>query len=90
MQMGLPMTTAPPAMPPATAPMATPGDLEVGGEGGSTVTGLGLGLVTAGTVTLPGTPATITTTFTSVKLMLTPATHKQTHFTNSNATHEPH
>ena len=67
----LPMQTAPPAMPPATAPMDVPADLEVGGEGGSTATGLGL--LTAGTDMVPGRPATITTTFTSVRLMLTPA-----------------
>ncbi len=68
-----PMTTAPPAMPPATAPMGTPADLEVavGGEGGSTATGLGL--LTAGTVTEPGKPAMTTSTFTLVRLMFTPA-----------------
>jgi hypothetical protein len=70
---GSPMTTAPPAMPPATAPMGTPADLEVavGGEGGSTATGLGL--LTAGTVMTPGKPATTTSTFTLVRLMFTPA-----------------
>ena len=72
---GSPMTTAPPAMPPATAPMGTPADLEVaaGGEGGSTATGLGL--LTAGTVMTPGKPAMTTSTFTLVRLMLTPAPH---------------
>ena len=60
-------------MPPATAPMGTPGDLEVavGGEGGSTATGLGL--LTAGTVMTPGKPAMTTSTFTLVRLMFTPA-----------------
>ena len=61
-------------MPPATAPMDVPADLAAGGEGGRTATGLGL--LTAGTDMVPGRPATITTTFTSVRLMLTPA--KQT------------
>lgn len=70
---GSPITTTPPAMPPATAPMGTPGDLEVavGGEGGSTATGLGL--LTAGTVMTPGKPAMTTSTFTLVRLMFTPA-----------------
>lgn len=69
---GLPMTMAPPAMPPATAPMGTPADLEaaVGAEGGSTATGLGL--LTAGTDMALGKPAMTTSTLTSVRLMVTP------------------